>query len=78
MNTNYEHFKAAKEIALSINRGEMRRAKVNNVPTNYMGANIGGRMFVIGDSEEDIQNPDLYINGKPAREVFGDFTIMTK
>lgn len=78
MNTNYEHFKVAREIALSIERGQMRRARYEDQATNYSGANIGGRMFVIGDTENDIQNPDAMIQGKPAREIFGDFTIMSK
>lgn len=56
----------------------MKRAVNNGRITNYSGANICGRMFVIGDTENDIQNPDAIIQGKPAREVFGDFTIMTK
>ena len=78
MKTKHGDFKAAKEIALSIEKGQMRRAVNSGHVTNYCGANIGGRMFVIGDTENDIQNPDAIIHGKPAREVFGDFTIMTK
>ena len=68
----HEDFREAKKIALTIGKGLMRRA----ADTNYCGCNIGGRMFVIGDSEEDIQNPNCIIAGKPAREVFGDFTVM--
>jgi len=78
METIHEQFKAAKEIALTINRGEMRRARYADAATVYCGANIGGRMFVIADSEKYLQNPDCEINGKPAREVFGDFTVMYK
>ena len=56
----------------------MRRARLNNEVTNYCGAKLNGRMFVIGDTENDIQNPDATIMGKPAREVFGDFTVMSR
>lgn len=78
MKTRHEDFKAAKKIALAIEKGQMMRAINNGRVTNYSGANIGGRMFVIGDTENDIQSPDAMIQGRPAREVFGDFTIMTK
>ena len=69
-------FNAAKKIALNIGNNLMIRARVNDSPANYSGAKINGRMFVIGDSENDIQNPDTTIFGRPAREIFGDFTIM--
>ena len=66
-------FKAAKAIAVSIEKGHMRRAS----GTNYCGAKLSdGRMFVIGDTDEDLQKPDAVIDGKPAREVFADQTIM--
>ena len=78
METKHEDFKAAKKIALAIGIGQMRRAVNDGRVTNYLGANIGGRMFVVGDTEDDIQNPDAIIQGKPAREIFGDFTIMRK
>lgn len=71
-------FRAAKKIAITIPEGEMRRATNEGHVTNYTGANIGGRMFVIGDSLDDISNPDGYVNGKPAREVFGEFSILYK
>lgn len=74
----HEDFKAAKSIALTIENGMMRRARNNGEVTNYCGAKLNGRMFVIGDTENDIQNPDATIMGKPAREVFGDFTVMSK
>ena len=74
----HEDFNAAKQIALTIEAGLMRRARNNGVITNYCGCNLNGRMFVIGDSLADIQNPDALVNGKPAREIFGDFTIMYK
>jgi len=77
MKTNHDHFEAAKQIALTIQTGCQRRAGYNGEPTNYTGANFNGRMFVIGDSLSDIQNPDVYINSKPAREIFGDFTVMS-
>ena len=71
-----EDFRCAKEIALIIDEGEMRRAKRDGRITNYSGARINNRMFVVGDSLEDIQNPDAMIQGFPAREVFGNFTMM--
>lgn len=67
-------FQAAKKIALSIGNNLMRRA----AGTNYFGANFNGRMFVVGDTDLDIQNPDAIIHGKPAREIFGDFTVMSR
>lgn len=77
--TQIEQFNAAKKIALNIGKGMMMRASYNDSATNYMGCKFcDGRMFVIGDTEADIQNPDLTINGKPAREIFGDFTVMSK
>lgn len=74
----HEAFKAAKQIALTIGKNQFKRASVNDAPVNYCGCNMNGRMFVLGDTEQDIQNPDTTIMGKPAREVFGDFTIMAK
>lgn len=76
-------FNSAKKIALTIPKGQMRRArsKNGNVPSNYIGfKNNEGRMFVIGDSENDIQNPDVYLFEEklPAREIFGDFSVMSK
>lgn len=71
-------FEAAKQIALTIANNQMRRAMVDNKPVNYFGAKINNRMFVLGDSLNDIQNPDATIAGKPAREIFGDFSIMNK
>ena len=73
-------FKNAKKIALDIQLGCMRRGKdENGKPSNYTGFKMAcGRMFVIGDSLSDIQNPDATIDGKPAREVFGNFSIMYK
>jgi len=77
--TQLEQFNAAKQIALNIKKGMMKRASLNNIPTNYMGAKTSdGRMFVIGDTDQDIQNADIIMYGKPAREVFGDFTVMSK
>ena len=74
----HDHFNAAKSIALIIPSGQMRRAKVGDVLTSYIGAkDNSGRMWVIGDSLNDIQNPDAYIGGKPAREISGDFTVMS-
>jgi len=73
-----KEFEAAKQIALTIANNQMRRALIDNKPVNYMGAKINNRMFVLGDSLKDIQNPDATISGKPAREVFGEFSIMCK
>ena len=67
----HNEFKAAKNIALMIEKGCMRRAKLQKIPTNYCGYKANdGRMWVIGDSDAEIQNPDAIINGKPAREVY--------
>ena len=71
-------FEAAKKIALTITSNQRQRAQINGAPTNYAGANVNGRMFVICDTEYDIQNPDAYILGKPAREVYGEFSTMSK
>lgn len=71
-----EDFREAKKIALTISEGEMRLAKRNGQITHFYGANVGGRMFVVGETEEEIQNPDAIIQGMPAREVFGEFTVM--
>lgn len=71
--TQHADFKAAKEIAMNIQKGCYQRKG------NYCGFKSNdGRMWVIGDSEADIQKPDATINNKPAREIFGDFTIMRK
>jgi hypothetical protein len=75
----HNHFLAAKEIALTINNGLMKRAIFNGSTTNYSGAKtLDGRMWVIGDNDSDIQNPDAIIYDKPARQIFGDFTVMSK
>lgn len=74
----HEDFNAAKKIALNIEEGCMRLAKNGNRITRYYGANVGGRMFVVGESLDDIQNPDAMIQGMPAREVYGEFTVMSK
>jgi len=72
-------FNAAKEIALNINKGQSRRARVNNMACNYTGYKNGeGRCFVIGDSDSDLQNCTIEIMGKPAREVFEGFSMMSK
>ncbi len=73
----HKGFKEAKKIALNINKGEYRRARFNGFVTNYCGyKDSNGRMWVLGDTDKDIQNPDALIDGRPAREVFGDFTVM--
>lgn len=75
----HAQFKAAKEIALNIGKGEMRRARHNDMATAYCGMqDNSGRMWVIADSSAYLQNPDAMIDGKPAREVFGDFSILIK
>lgn len=75
----HNEFKVAKQIALTIEKGNLRRARFENAVTNYCGFKANdGRMWVIGDTNADIQNPDATINGKPAREIFGDFTVMSR
>lgn len=69
-------FEAAKEIALTLPKNTSRRARVSELACNYTGCNLNGRFFVIGDSENDIQNSSIIIDGKPAREVFEGFSIM--
>ena len=73
-------FKNAKEIALTIALGCQRRGRdADGKPSNYTGCKMAnGRMFVIGDTVADIQNPCAIIDGKPAREVFGNFSVMYK
>lgn len=67
---------AAKQIAKNIKPGYYQR--VSGL-SNYCGyKSIDGRMWVLGDTFDDIQNPDAIISGKPAREIFGDFTMMVK
>lgn len=73
-----EAFRAAKAIALTIENGLVHRARVNGQLTNYSGARLNDRMFVIGDNAWDIKNPDAWIAGKPVREIFGDFTVMSR
>ena len=73
----HEAFLAAKKIALTISEGERRRARHSDCASNYFGANVGGRFYVLGDTEADIQNPDCFIDGMPAREVFDGFTCMS-
>jgi hypothetical protein len=76
----HNDFKAAKKIALSLPKGTMRRAynHDNRIPTNYIGMkDTTGRCWVLGDSIDDVQYPDAYINDQPAREVFDGFTIMS-
>ena len=70
-------FNSAKKIALTITEGCTKRARnAKGEVTNYMGANINGKFYVIGDTEKEIQNPDAIINGSPAREVFDGFTVL--
>jgi hypothetical protein len=68
-----EDFRAAKLIAFEMPKGHYRRAKGTNY-CGYMSEN--GQAYVIGDTDEDVQNPDAIIGGKPAREVFEGFTVM--
>lgn len=75
----HEEFKAAKQLLLNnqIPNGTMRRAVLNDKITNYSAALLRNRMYVVGDSELYIQNPDILIMGKPAREIFGEFSAMS-
>jgi hypothetical protein len=68
-------FKEAKEIAFTMPFGSYRRA----FGTNYCGyKSHDNKFYVIGDTSADIQNPDCFIGGKPARQVFDGFTLMSK
>lgn len=71
-------FEAAKTLAFQLPINTSKRARVNSLVCNYTGCNLKGRFFVIGDSVEDLQNTTIEIDNKPAREVFEDFTIMSK
>ena len=69
----HQDFNAAKKLAFNMPSGCYRRA----ANTNYCGyKSADGRFYVIGDTETDLQNPDAFIGGKPAREVFNGFTLM--
>lgn len=73
----HQEFKAAKQIALTIEAGNARRPRVNGMAAMFMGyKSTDGRMWVIADNVNDLPNPDAHINGKPAREIFGDYSIM--
>lgn len=75
----HNEFKAAKEIALNITKGCSRRARYNGNVTNYTGfKDNSGRSFVIGDTDADIQNSTITIGGKPSREVFEGFAVISK
>ena len=77
--TQLNQFNAAKQIALKINKGLMRRASFQGVTTNYIGfKSANGKMYVIGDTANDIQNADAIINGCHAREIFGEFSVMAR
>lgn len=77
MDRQHEQFKVAKQIALSLHPGELRRARFEGRVTNYTGLKTpDGRSWVLGDSSADLQNARVTINGQPAREVFEGFTIM--
>lgn len=60
-------FEEAKKIAFEVSKGCYRRAH----GTNYCGfQSIDGSKWVLGDSENDIDNPDTIIGDKPAVQVF--------
>ena len=70
-------FNSAKKIALTITEGCTKRARNSKGEvTNYSGANINGKFYVIGDTEKEIQKPNAIIDGKPAREVFDGYTML--
>lgn len=78
MNTQKEllgMFRAAKTLALSLPNNVMRRARHNGMATDFFGANVNGRFYVL---YKEIKKPDATISGIPAREVFGEFSIMYK
>lgn len=68
---NKFHFDAAKHLAFFIYPNVSRRALVDGLPVNYTAAHDSdGNTWVIGDTESDLPNPDKYINGCPAKQVF--------
>ena len=67
--SNVSDFLVAKNIALGQPRGTYRRA-YNGKLTNYSGyKNEKGECFVFADSTDDIQNPDCFLNQRPAIKV---------
>lgn len=73
----WEAFKAAKKIAFSVSLGSFRRAKVDGQPVNFVGfKSLDGNSYVIGDTTDDLYNSKIFINGRPARQVFQDFSII--
>jgi hypothetical protein len=72
-------FRIARIIALEIEPGLYRRAKNGERITNYCGfKDKNGNCYVVGDSLDDIHNPDCYLefgyNKLPARVVFREIT----
>jgi len=68
-------FKAAEQIARSIPAGHYRRATVQGVVVNYYGyKERNGRMWVVGDTPDDLPSADVKIelSGEwlPAYEIF--------
>ena len=60
-------FDSAKALSFTIEKGFYKRPSATS---NYCGyQSMEGKFYVIGDTDNDIQNPDAIVNGKPAREV---------
>lgn len=75
----HQEFNQAKKIALNIEKGCFKRARFEGDVTPYVGYKTKeGRMFVIADSLNYLKNPDATIDGKPAREIFENFSVMFK
>ncbi len=73
-------FRKAKQLAFNLPRNHYQRIGGNDEkPGNYCGyKTCDGRTFVIADSSDYMQNPDCWIDGKPARRVYDGFTVMKK
>lgn len=66
-----DNFNVAKSYALTLEVGCYRRKG------NYKGyKHTDGTMWVIGDTDCDIQNCDARFDGFPARQIFGEHTGM--
>ena len=79
-NKQIDSFNVAKLIAIGIDPGCARRARLDGKPTHYTGYKDDiGQIWVIGDSEKaDLPDPDRYINGLPARRITDIFTTLYK
>jgi len=62
-----QFFEEAKEVAFTLKNNLFTH---KNPESPYGSAKIGGRFWVVADSEEFLQNPDAIMHGYPMREVF--------